>query len=303
MELVFLGTSAGAPTLFRGLPSVALRFDDGSICLFDCGEGTQRQMMRCDVSFMDVERILISHFHCDHHLGLSGLLQTMNLNNRENAVEILGPAGTEELVGNVLKIGYFRLGFDVKVYELGDGDSFDAGKYKIKTIENNHGRNSLSFCVEEPIRSGKFNLARAKELGIPEGPLYRRLQRGETISLDGRRIEPDTVLGPPRRGRKVCYSGDTGYFEHLAELARGSDVLIHESTFSGEESEDARRYNHSTATDAAEIARAADVKKLFLTHISARYGNGKSLESEAKKIFRNTTVAEDFTRYEVKYAE
>lgn len=303
MELVFLGTSAGAPTVFRGLPSVALRFDDGSICLLDCGEGTQRQMMRCNVSFMSVERIIISHFHCDHHLGLSGLLQTMNLNNREKSIEIIGPTGTKELVEHVLELGYFRLGFDIVVYELEDKDTLDVGKYAIKTIENNHCKNSLSFCIEEPMRRGRFNLQKAKELGIPEGPLYRKLQNGESVIWNGKRIEPDAVLGPPRKGRKICYSGDTAYFEPLSSLAKESDVLIHEATFSEEEKNSAEIFRHSTATDAAKIAKLARAKKLFLTHISGRYGAGKELEKEARKIFPNTTIAEDFMRYDVRYPE
>jgi ribonuclease Z len=303
MELVFLGTSAGAPTIFRGLPSIALRFDDGSICLFDCGEGTQRQMMRCNVSFMSVDKILISHFHCDHHMGLSGLLQTMNLNNRKSSIEIIGPDGTKELIERLLEIGYFRLGFDIIVYELGNNETFDTGKYRIKVIENNHCRNSLAFCIEEPIRKGKFNLHRVKELGIPEGPLYRRLQNGESIAWNGRRIEPDEVLGPQRRGRKVCYSGDTAYFEPLIELANDSDVLIHDSTFSEKEKDGAEAFKHSTASEAARIAYLAHARKLFLTHISGRYGAGKELENEARKTFYNTTVAEDFMRYDIRYPE
>ncbi|MDY6985874.1 MAG: ribonuclease Z [Candidatus Thermoplasmatota archaeon] len=303
MELVFLGTSAGAPTVFRGLPSVALRFDDGSICLLDCGEGTQRQMMRCNVSFMSVERIIISHFHCDHHMGLSGLLQTMNLNSREKSIEIIGPKGTKELVEHVLEPGYFRLGFDIMVCEVGDKDTLDLGKYTIKTIENNHCKNSLSFCIEEPMRKGRFNLQRAEELGIPEGPLYRKLQNGESVIWNGKRIEPDAVLGPPRKGRKICYSGDTAYFEPLSSLAKECDVLIHEATFSEEERSGAETFKHSTATDAAKIARLAHAKKLFLTHISGRYGVGKTLEKEAIKIFPNTTIAEDLMRYDVRYPE
>lgn len=279
MELVFLGTSAGAPTISRGLPSIALRFDDGSTCLFDCGEGTQRQMMQCNVSFMSVDRILISHFHCDHHMGLSGLLQTMNLNNRKSSIEIIGPDGTKELIERLLEIGYFRLGFDIIVYELGNNETFDTGKYRIKAIENNHCRNSLSFCIEEPVRKGKFNLYRARELGIPEGPLYRRLQNGESIAGNGRRIEPDEVLGPQRRGRKVCYSGDTAYFEPLIELAKDSDVLIHDSTFSEKEKDSAESFRHSTASDAARIAYLAHARKLFLTHISGRHGAGKDRKS------------------------
>jgi ribonuclease Z len=303
MELVFLGTSAGSPTVFRGLPSIALRMDDGSVCLLDCGEGTQRQMMRSNMSFMSVDRILISHFHCDHHLGLSGLLQTMNLNGRERSIDIIGPRGLKDLVDNVLRIGYFRLGFDLSIYEIDDGDALDCGVYRIDAIENNHCKNSLSFCIEEPTRKGKFNLDKAKALGIPEGPLYRRLQNGESIDLNGTRIEPEAVVGLPRRGRKVCYSGDTSYFEPLADLARGSDVLIHEATFSEKDIDDAETFRHSTARDAAEIARLAGAKKLFLTHISGRYGAGKELESEAQKIFPNTAVAEDFMNYEIRYSE
>ena len=303
MELIFLGTSAAVPTVFRGLPSVALRFDDGSACLFDCGEGTQRQMMRSGMSFMDVNRILLSHFHCDHHLGLSGLLQTMNMSDRKESVEIIGPEGTAELMGHIKSIGHFSLNFELVVRELCDGEFMDCGKYSIRCIQNNHAKSSLCYAIEEKQRPGRFDLRRAKELGIPEGPLYRKLQGGKSISLDSREIKPEMVMGPSRRGRKVAYSGDTGYLETFADMATGSDVLIHEATFSKNESDEAKSFKHSTASEAARIAERAGVKKLFLTHISARYGRGKDLEAEAKGIFPESEVAEDFMRYEIRYRE
>jgi ribonuclease Z len=303
MELTFLGTSASTPTVFRSLPAIALKLDEGSTILFDCGEGTQRQMMRCGTSFMSVDKIFISHFHCDHLLGLSGLLQTMNINSRENQIDIYGPEGIEELVKNILKTGYFKLGFDLMVHTLKNCGRVSHGNYSVECRENNHCKNSLAFAIEEKTRRGKFYVEKAKNLGIPPGPLYRRLQEGETIVLNGKRIEPNMVLGPPRKGRKMCYSGDTAYCENVIELARESDVLIHDSTFSDDMKEEAGKFGHSTATDAAKVAKAAKAKKLFLFHISPRYNHAKVLENEAKKIFENSTVAEDFMKYRIRYKD
>ena len=300
MKLVFLGTTAGIPTKERGLSSVALSYE-GELILFDCGEGTQRQLMSSDLSFMKVSKIFISHFHGDHFLGISGLIQSFSLNKRKRDLNIYGPAGTVKFITMMTQLGYFGVSFNIHATELTPGDELDFGDYAIKAVEVRHDVPSLGFKFMENMRPGRFNKKRALELGIPEGPLFSKLQKGQAVVVDGRTITPDEVMGLPRNGRSILYTGDTRPCNALKKEAAGVDVLIHEATFDSKLEEKGNRFGHTTARQAAQLAKDAGAKKLFLTHVSPRYkDDGKKLEKEAKEVFANSVLAEDFMEYEIR---
>lgn len=301
LKLIFLGTGGSWPSKTRNVPSLAVKYDS-EVILFDCGEGTQRQFMFSKVSFMQIKRIFISHYHGDHFLGLPGLVQSMYLNERTEPLEIYGPGGTEEIMGVVLKLGYFSPSFDINVHDIEDGQIFNFEKYDISVRSANHNVPSFAYAFEEHPRPGQFNKQLALDLGIPEGPMFGKLQRGETVNVNGSDIEPESVLGPARPGRKIVYTGDTQPSSAVEELARNCDVLIHESTFDVELEQKANKYGHSSARQAAEIAKAAGARQLFLMHISPRYDDGKILESQAKEVFPNAKVASDLDEVEIKFA-
>lgn len=298
MRVVFLGTGGSWPSPSRNVTSIAVQLGS-EVVLLDCGEGTQRQLMRSPLSFMDVSRILLSHFHGDHFLGLPGLLQTMGMNGRTAPLEVLGPAGTREVVRVLSQIGHNLIGFPLDVRELADGDRVDFGAYAVTAAAVDHPVPCLAYALEEPMRPGRFDLAKAIALGIPEGPLYGRLQSGETISFGGRTIKPEEVMGPPRRGRRIVYSGDCKPCEGIRRLAQGCDLLIHDSTVESSLEELGNAYGHASARQAATIAKEAGVKRLCLTHISARYEDATPLETEARAIFPESLVVEDFTEIQV----
>jgi ribonuclease Z len=298
MKLVFIGTGGSWPTKDRNLSSVALKMN-GDVILFDCAEGTQRQLFHSSMNFMHVNTILISHFHGDHFLGLPGLIQSMYLNDRKRPLYILGPEGTTDTVRGTLSLGYFSPTFDILTRDLSDGDVIDHENYTITSRSVDHDIPALAFCVEERMRKGRFHPEKALALGVPEGPLFRQLQNGKEIKLNDKIIKPEDVMGPPRKGRKVVYSGDTRPSQTIIEMAKDSDVLIHDSTFAHELEEKAIDYGHSTTIHAAKAAKEANVKVLFLTHISPRYDDGQKLEDEAKEIFQCTFCAYDFLEYEV----
>lgn len=299
MQLVFLGTSGSLPTIERNLPSVALKVNS-EIILFDCGEGTQRQLMSSKLSFMKISKILITHFHADHFLGIPGLIQSMNFNDRKNPLEIFTPIYGIEFIKKLLSVGYFIPSFEIIVKELRDKDKIKCNGYDIKVREVKHLVPSLAYCIEEHKRKGKFNLQKAKELGIPEGRLYGKLQNGKTIYLNGRKITPNMVLGKKRKGRKIVYSGDTLPCKEVIELSKNADVLIHEAIVDSSLEKNAREYGHSTAKESAEVAKIAKVKQLILMHISPRYKDTALIEKEAKEIFENVIVAKDLMELEVK---
>lgn len=299
MHLNFLGTGGSWPTPDRNVSAVALRIGR-EIILFDCGEGTQRQFMKSNLSFMRISKILITHFHGDHFLGIPGLLQSMFLNNRKKELNIYGPKGTIILIKALLSLGYFSPTFEIFVTDLKDKDLVNFKNYDIRVREVDHDLPALAFCIEEHERQGKFNLKKAKELGIPEGPLYRELQNGESIKINGKNITPDMVLGKPRKGKKIVYSGDTRPCDSIVDLAKDCDILIYDSTLSSKLAEKAYRYGHSTAEQAAEIAKKAGAKTLFLMHISPRYKDASVLEKEARMVFENSFVARDFLEYSIK---
>ena len=317
MELVFLGTGASWPSVERNVPAVALK-RGSEIVLFDCGEGTQRQFQRSGLSYMQVSKILLTHLHADHYLGLPGLVQTMRLNERREPLLIAGPPGTLELCQDLRVVerpekaaragaggrprgGGQRGAFRVEVHEIQGGAVLPFDGYRIVAKEVRHSVYALGYSVEEESRPGRFNKPRALELGVPEGKAFGQLQRGESVTLDdGRVVTPEMVLGPPRRGRKVVYTGDCVPSEHTVELAQGADVLIHESTYASD-FPDANKYGHSTAAQAAFIAKAAAVRTLYLTHISPRYTNAKALVEEARKIFPESHEATDLLQTVVRF--
>jgi ribonuclease Z len=286
----------------RNVPAVALKRGP-EVILFDCGEGTQRQFMLSSLSFMDITKILITHFHADHFLGLPGLFQSMGFNDRKNPVEIFGPEGIIELVDVLSRLGNFRPSYEITARPVKGGDTIDFGEYSLNVIDAKHVIPGLSFVIEEKTRPGKFNLEKAKALGLPAGPSYRRLQAGKSVTHEGREITPEMVLGPSRRGRKVVYSGDTLPSEELAELAGGCDVLIHDGTLDSSLEQKANEWGHSSAKQAAMVAKSCGAKALILAHISPRYENKDAVEEDAKAVFENAIVAEDFLEYEVPFPE
>jgi len=301
LEVVFLGTSGSVPTPERGLPAVAVR-RGGELLLLDCGEGTQRQMMRAKVGFPTRFRIFITHLHGDHVFGIPGLLHTMALMNRDAPLEIYGPKGLANFVRTVLEVVHMKSDYPVYVREVGDGVVYDGGDYVVRACWVSHGVPALAYAVEEKPRPGRFHPERARALGVPMGPLWKRLQMGKAVRLpDGRLVRPEDVLGPARPGLKLVYSGDTGPCEALVELARGADLLIHEATLGDEHTERAIAEGHSTPSIAAQTALKAGVKRLVLTHISARYRDTTTLLEQARATFPNTIVAEDLMRISLRY--
>lgn len=272
--------------------------------LFDCGEGTQRQMMRYGVGF-SFRDIFFSHYHSDHILGVTGLVRTMGLLDRTAPVVLYGPRGAQRILGGMLTVGIEKARFPVEIIEVKPGDRLPRDGYDLEIFATEHRADTVGYALREHIRLGRFNPDRARELGVPEGALWGRLHKGETVSLpDGRRIGPDDLVGAARPGRTLVYSGDTRPTTALMQAARGADLLIHEATFSHEEGERAVETGHSTATEAATIAREAGVRKLVMTHISARYNrDAPELAAEARAIFPETVVAKDGLTVEVPYPE
>jgi ribonuclease Z len=299
LSIIFLGTSGSWPTIKRNVTSIAIK-RGSEVILFDCGEGTQRQFQKSKLSYMQISKIFITHFHGDHFLGIPGLIQTMQLNDRDIPLHIYGPKGMDQLVKQLLSLGYFKPKYKIISHEIDEGSNLDFNDYKIRIMRVNHGVPALAFALEEKMRPGKFNKPKALELGIPEGPLFSKLQRGETITLkNGKIISPKKVLGPPRNGRKIVYSGDTRPINNMIKFAKDADVLIHEATFDSSLPEIPEEYGHTTALQAAEIAKKAGVEKLFLTHISPRYLDDKEIENDARKEFKKSFVPKDFEEVEV----
>ncbi len=301
IRVVFLGTSGSVPTRERGLPSLYIEFR-GNRLLFDCGEGTQRQMRIAGLPFMKIDKIFITHFHADHCLGLGGLIQTLDLFKRQKKLEIYGPQGTEEVIKKVITTGHFILeGFDLEINEIdtrGITQIVAERDYSVWAAPLNHSVPCLGYRFEERKRR-KFLKKRALEFGVPEGPLFGRLQDEEDNKIGSKVIRADDVLGPPRAGRRVTYISDTRPCKRGVELASHSDVLIHEATLSEEERASAIQGKHSTAKEAATVAKKAGVKELYLTHISQRYDDTSELEREARRVFKRTKVAKDFDTIEL----
>jgi ribonuclease Z len=303
LKIIFLGTSGSIPTPNRGMPSVMV-IREGERMLFDCGEGTQRQMMKARSGFMDVTSIFISHFHADHTLGIPGLMQTMSFQGRTEPLYIYGPEFVEEYCSLLNGLGYLNLGFPVIARRLDPGDRIDCQDYEIVAFRNYHSVPGLGYMLREKPRPGRFNKARALELGVPEGHLFGRLHRGETVTVNGREIRSEDVVGPPRPGRTIVYTGDTIPSEAFLPYLRDADVWIAEATFADEMAGKAEETMHSTAGGDGRLAAQAGVKQLILTHISSRYSQDPApLLADAKKYFDYVIIADDFMEVEIPLVE
>lgn len=302
MQIVFLGTSGSWPTPRRNVSAIAIKRGP-EVLLFDCGEGTQRQFMQSKLSFMQVSRVFLSHFHGDHFLGLPGLIQSMNFFGREDPLDIYGPAGAEELVARVLNLGHFKAAYPVRAHDLSPGDAVRGEEYAVTAFEAVHTVPGLSYALEENIRPGRFSVEAAERLGVPQGPLYSRLQAGESVKVRGKTVTPDMVLGPPRRGRKIVYTGDSVPTETLTKMARSADVLIHDATSDAALEEKANQYGHSSSRQAAHVAKEAGVSLLVLTHVSPRYEDPATILADAKAVFDRVMLADDFMEIEVSYPD
>jgi ribonuclease Z len=301
LDLVFLGTSGSVPTAKRGLAGTLLR-RGGERILVDCGEGTQRQLLRSSVGLVELPEIFLTHYHADHYLGLPGMLKTFSLRGREVPLTVYGPPGLKELFG-ILRRVFGRLSYELTLVELGPGDVVGRDDYRIEAFAVEHGVSANGYALVEEPRPGRFDLAAAKGLGVPEGPLFGRLQAGESVQLpDGAAVGPEQVLGPARPGRKIVLAGDTRATGSVLEAARDAEVLVHEATFAVEERERADETLHATATSAAELAAAAGVRLLALTHLSNRYF-GPEIVREARAVFPETVVPKDFDIIDVRFPE
>ena len=295
LDVLFLGTAGSSPSPRRGLPATLVR-RGGDRLLVDCGEGTQRQLMR-SVGLIELEELLITHFHADHVLGLPGMLKTFALRQRERELTVYGPRGLGRLF-ELLQPVIGRLTFPLTLVELEPNDELERDGYRICAFDVDHGAQGLGYALVEEPRPGVFDPERARELGLIPGPDFGRLQRGETV--DG--VRPDQVMGEERRGRKLVLSGDTAPCDMTRLVAWEADVLVHEATFLDEDAERARETRHSTATGAAGLAAAAGVELLALTHLSPRYSGGQ-VRDEARTVFDNVVVPRDFDRVEIPLPE
>jgi ribonuclease Z len=298
-HLTVLGSGASLPTLQRHTTSVAVQ-RGGDLYLLDCGEGTQLQWRRAGLRFSKLRAICISHMHGDHVNGVVGLLQTLALGGREEKLELFGPPGIRGYIEAARTHVGLRLSYPFKVHEREGGDLLTGDGHKLTCAPLDHGLPTLGFRLEELPRAGRFDVAAAQELGVPEGPLFGRLQRGETVELaDGTTVRPEQVLGEPRSGSTVTYCVDTRPCDGAIELARGADLFICDATFTEELTVEARRRGHSTARQAAEMAARAGAGRLLLIHVSARYHDPRALLQEAGAVFPDVEVAHDLMELQI----
>lgn len=297
--MLFLGTAGSVPSVRRGLPATLVR-RGGDAILFDCGEGTQRQLLR-SCGLLDLEQIFVTHVHADHVLGLPGMVKTFALRGRDTPLTIYGPPGLRALF-EVLGPIVGRTPYPLRLVELEPNEPVHYPGYLVAPFAVDHRVPAYGYALVEEHRPGRFDLARARELGIAPGPDFGRLQRGESVLGATAEVHPEQVLGEPRRGRKVVMTGDTRTAEVTRAVAHEADLLVHEATFGDAERARARETGHSTAREAAELAAAAGVALLALIHVSPRYG-GAELRDEARAVFAPTIVPRDFDRVEVPFPE
>ena len=298
IRVTFLGTAAAVPTVRRNVSSIALQ-REGDSFLLDCGEGTQRQMMRYGTGFA-VRDVFVTHLHADHFLGITGLLRTMALQGRTDPLRIFGPPSSQDTLERAVSLGVDRVPFPLEIQELSAGERVEYDEHDVVAFSADHRTSALGYAFVEHERLGRFDVERARALGVPEGELFGKLHMGEAVEVDGRRVEPADVVGPARPGRVVVYSGDTRPSEATTEIAAGASMLIHEATFGDDEADRAQQTYHSTARGAAELAAEAGVRRLYLTHVSARYSDDPSvLEAEAREAFPGTVIARDGTSVEI----
>lgn len=307
MQITFLGTSAGVPTRSRNVSSVALRLEQrGEVWLFDCGEATQHQLLRSDLRISQITRIFITHMHGDHVFGLPGLLATCGMAGHARRIDVYGPKGLAEYVSETTARSQTRFSYPVEAHAVeAGGVVYEDDEYKVECAPLRHRVRTFGYRVTERDRAGRFDVERARALGIPAGPLFGRLKRGESVTLaDGRVVEGAELTGPTEQGRSVAYCTDTVYCRASVELARDADLLIHEATFASADEELARQSMHSTAADAARVASEASARRLVITHISPRYVEvnavtAQDLLAEARAVFPQTELARDFLTVEV----
>jgi ribonuclease Z len=301
LDLVFLGTSGSMPTAQRA-PTATLLRRGGERLLFDCAEGTQRQLLRSNVGLVELREVFLTHYHADHYLGLPGMLKTFALRGRELPLTIYGPPGLDDLFRALRRI-FGKLTYEYTLVELEPGDVLDRDEYVLSTFPVAHGVSALGYSLVEPPRPGRFDVDTANALGVPPGPERGLLQRGESVTLaDGHVVTPGDVLGPGRPGRKVVLAGDGAPAGSVLEAARHADLLVHEATFCEDERERAVETRHSTARAAAELALAAEVRLLALTHLSNRYSGGE-VAREAREVFSETVVPRDFDTIDIRFEE
>lgn len=299
-ELIFLGTSGAVPTVARA-PSGLLLIRGGERFLFDCGEGTQRQLM-FSAGLGRIDHIFLTHLHGDHYLGLPGFLKTLSLQGREDLFRLYGPPGLAELVWEARRV-FGRQQFPLELIEVAPGVVIQGAGYTVSAAKTEHGPPSVAYCLEESPRPGLFHPEKALALGIQPGPDFGRLQHGETVVTgEGQAVRPDQVMDEPRPGRKIVVTGDTRPSFNVVQFAKGATVLVHDSTFSEEERERALETGHSTAAEAAGVASLAGVGTLVLTHISSRHGRSELL-AEARNVFPSTILPSDLDRLVVPYPD
>jgi len=299
MRIITLGTSSAVPTPQRSLASTAV-IRGGEIFLFDCGEGTQVQIRKARLRWGPLKRIFISHMHGDHLTGLMGIMMSLQMSSDHSALFLYGPEGLEEYVRMSIRLMHSYINYELVINEVTEGIICDEKEYQVICAPLNHRVYTIGYALIEKERPGKFNVEKAKKLGIPAGPLFAKLQRGENITLEnGTLIRPEEVLGTPRKGRKIAYCLDTRPCENAQKLAQGADVLIYDGTFHEEHDENARRTGHSTWSEAAQLAHQSDVKKLVLTHFSPRYSNPERLPSACQSIFPDIVMAYDLMELQV----
>jgi ribonuclease Z len=301
MDVVFLGTAGSMPTADRS-PTALLVRRGGERLLFDCGEGTQRQLLRSSLGLIDLREVFFTHYHADHYLGLPGMLKTFALRGRDVPITIYGPPGLSELFASLRRI-FGKLTYQYELVELEPGETLGRDDYRLVTFPVEHGVSSVGYALVEEDRPGRFDVETADALGVPFGPERGALQRGEAVTLDdGTTVQPQQVVGDARPGRTLVIAGDTAPTRTVLEAALGADLLVHEATFLEDERERAAETAHSTAVDAAQLALAADVRMLALTHLSTRYF-GSEAAREARAVFPETVVPKDFDIIEMRFLE
>ncbi|WP_122645008.1 ribonuclease Z [Enterococcus mediterraneensis] len=309
MELEFLGTGAGVPAKHRNVSGIAFKLLDerNAVWLFDCGEGTQMQILRTNIRPRKIEKIFITHLHGDHIFGLPGLISSRSFQGGNETLEIYGPKGIKNFIQTALNTSQTRLSYNIKFFEIeNEGLIFKDQQFQVYCQKLDHGITSYGYRVVEADHEGELQVAELQKLGVAPGPIYGRLKKGETVTLaDGRQLSGKDFVGAAKKGRIVTILGDTRRTQSAIELARGADALVHESTFNKNEAQMAKAYFHSTTHQAADVAKRAGVKQLLLTHISARYlgKDAVGLETEAKEIFPNTKIVKDFDVIEIPFNE
>jgi ribonuclease Z len=294
LQVYFLGTAGALPTPLRNPPCIMVRRGSDTL-LFDCGEGTQQQMMRSRTGFL-IDAIFVTHWHADHFLGISGLVQTLSFMGRKDTLPIYGPEWVHEAISAIRALSRFSIKFSLSPVQLGQGSEIRFNGYSVRAFATDHGMESLGYILAEDSRPGRFDRERAIELGVPPGPLFGRIQRGETVCIEkggaSLHVSPEDVMGPPRPGRTIVYTGDTRpVHQRIAEFATSPDLLIHDATYDDECRDRAAEVYHATAGEAGEAARALHARTLALVHISSRYTSTTGHIRDAERVFSGTVIA------------